>query len=133
MADEVRKLAERTNKSAQEIDEKVLAMQKATNHAASNMEYVMNKAECIKTYSESSSRHIRLILESTLESTLQIEILAHEINQQAQSASKISRTVATVAAVGEESYVTGEKMEDVSNNLDSTASELKITVSKLKL
>lgn len=133
VADEVRKLAERTNKSAQEIDEKVLAMQNATNHAASNMEYVMNKAECIKTYSESSSRHIRLILESTLESTLQIEILANEINQQAQSASKISKTVATVAAIGEESYITGKKMESVSNNLDSTASELNVTVSKFKL
>lgn len=133
VADEVRKLAERTSRSAQEIDEKVLAMQHATNHAASNMEYVMNKADCIKVYSESSSRHLQLILESTLESTLQIENLADEINQQAQSASSISRTVATVASIGEESHSTGIELKNVSNNLDSTANNLKSTVSKFKL
>jgi methyl-accepting chemotaxis protein len=133
VADEVRKLAERTNKSAKEIDEKVLAMQQSTNKAVSDMEYVMKRAEGVMSSSESSSKHIRLIRESTLESTLQIESLAEEIHQQTQSASDISERVAMVASIGDESFSNGKKLEDVSNHLDSTAKALNLTVSRFVL
>lgn len=133
VADEVRKLAERTNTSAREIDEKVLAMQKSTNKAVGDMEQVMLRAESVRAISESSSKHIRLIRESTLESTVQIEKLADQIDQQTQSASDISERVSTVALIGEESFTNGKKLEDVSNRLDSTAKALNLTVSKFKL
>lgn len=133
VADEVRKLAERTNKSAREIDEKVLAMQQSTNKAVNDMEQVMHRAESVRAISESSSKHVRLIRESTLESTVQIEKLADQIHQQTQSASDISNRVSTVALIGEDSFTNGKKLEDVSNRLDSTAKALNLTVSKFKL
>lgn len=133
VADEVRKLAERTNESAREIDSKVLAMQHSTNKAVNDMEQVMQRAESVRTFSESSSKHIRLIRESTLESTIQIEKLADQIHQQTQSASDISKRVSTVALIGEDSFTNGKKLEDVSNRLESTAKALNMTVSKFKL
>ena len=133
VADEVRKLAERTNESAREIDSKVLAMQHSTNKAVNDMEQVMQRAESVRTFSESSSKHIRLIRESTLESTIQIEKLADQIHQQTQSASDISTRVSTVALIGEDSFTNGKKLEDVSNRLESTAKALNMTVSKFKL
>jgi len=97
------------------------------------MEQVMHRAESVRAISESSSKHIRLIRESTLQSTVQIERLADQIHQQTQSASDISERVSTVASIGEDSFTNGKKLEEVSSRLDSTAKALNMTVSKFIL
>ncbi len=128
VADEVRKLAERTAASAKEIDEKVVTMQDATRVAVGSMESVVQRAAGGQRLSEDAARHVHEIQASTTLAASAIEDVSASIIEQNRAASDISERVSAVARMSEENCAAGALSATVSSDLDGAAARLNQTM-----
>lgn len=133
VADEVRKLAERTTASTREIDEKVVAMQSSTRAAVGNMESVVQRAEGGRKLSEKAASHMHEIRDSTVWVVGSIKEVAAAMVEQSRAASDISERVDAVSRMSQENCAAGALTATVSNNLDGAAKGLRLAVEQFKV
>ncbi|MBS0370483.1 MAG: methyl-accepting chemotaxis protein [Proteobacteria bacterium] len=133
VADEVRKLAERTAASAKEIDEKVMTMQAATRVAVTSMESVVQRAAGGQKLSEDAARHVQEIRTSTTHAATAIDEVSSSIIEQNRAASDISERVSAVARMSEENCAAGTLSATVSRDLDGAAARLHQTMAIFKV
>ncbi|WP_412072555.1 methyl-accepting chemotaxis protein [Pseudomonas fluorescens] len=133
VSDEVRSLAQRTSVSAQEIDDKVAAMQRSTKLAVEKMQAVMTSAEGGRRLSEQAAQHIHDIQESTTLATQFIEQVSGAVADQNRATREISERVATVARMSEENCSAGNLSASISSDLDRAANALRLNVDRFKV
>ena len=133
VADEVRKLAEKTSKSTDEINETILGIQRETESTVAAMgkvaplarEGVLLADEAVKYLDE-----IRKISETTLS---QANDVATATKEQARAINDIAANVEHIASMSEETGATIQVNTQFAEDLSRVTSELKQSVSFFKL
>ncbi len=133
VADEVRKLAERTAISTTEISETINAMRTSASDAVASMEGVVGKVTKGVESAQQASEAIRLIGEESRKAVTMVEEIASAIREQATAMNNIATQVERIAQMSEESSAAAGHSADTAQNLDRIANNLQNIVRTYKL
>ncbi|MBF0338128.1 MAG: methyl-accepting chemotaxis protein [Nitrospirae bacterium] len=133
VADEVRKLAERTGSATTEIGKMITAIQVETEKAVTSMNGATNMVEVGVDLSTQAGESLNEIVNSI--STLQL--MVQQITSATEEMSTVSETITsdieTVATVSKETMTTAQQIANSSNELSKLSSELQDVISQFKL
>ena len=133
VADEVRKLAEKSGKSATEIDKVTTSL---SQQSAVVEEMVNNGLRSLNATQEQAARVSRTLKDagkSVLESTQGINDIAASVSEQSVASTEIARNVEKIAQMSEENYASVQTNTRDVMQLDKLARELQDAVSKFKV
>jgi len=133
VADEVRKLAERTSKSTEEIGQRVQAMQASTHEAVTGMESVVRQVDQGKSLSGQASGRIEEIQGSAGQVSNAINEISAALDEQSAVAQDIARQVETVARMSEDNSNAAGETARVATELDRYATALRETANRFKV
>lgn len=147
VADEVRKLAEQSQQSSQQISELINEIQVDMARSNNSIDQVKSDVQEGLTIVGKTEESFEVILDSLDKVGMQIDDLAATAEQMSASAQEVSANVAsstsmsrdssmnsqTVAAATEEQLASMEEISSASNNLSEMAMNLQELVSKFKL
>ena len=132
VADEVRKLAERTSLSTTEIGGMVGKIQNGTRSAVSSMqagvEQVSNGVELANQAGDSINR----IRDGALRVTAVVNGISDSISEQSAAGNEIARKLETIAQMSEESAVAVRHTADAARQLHTLSASLHQTVARFK-
>ncbi|MDR3410079.1 MAG: methyl-accepting chemotaxis protein [Formivibrio sp.] len=133
VADEVRKLAERTAGATQEITHTIRGIQNDTDLAAAQMDSVRGQVALGVELTEKAAGALREInsgARATLEKTREVAGAAHE---QSQASNSIAGNIERIAQMVEESDAAVHSAHDQVRQLDDLAKDLHQTAARFKL
>ena len=133
VADEVRKLAERTTASTDAINELVVSMQSSGQEAVHWMGSVNEQVTIGKRLSDSTVSHIDGIRDSAQQVVAAVTDISEALNEQNATAHAIAQQVETVARLSETNSATARETESISANLDRLSSNLKTATGKFRV
>ena len=133
VADEVRKLAERTAGSAREIGSMVTTMQASALGAVGNVDAVVARAQDGRMRSEEAAVRIGEIRDSAHQVTTAVGEVSAALSEQDRTAKDISRRVEIVARMSEASCAAGQRAATVSRDLEGAACALRETVDRFRV
>jgi methyl-accepting chemotaxis protein len=133
VADEVRKLAERTQSATREIDKMISKLQNDARSAVDKVQSGVQHVELGYKSAESARDSIKQIMDNTLVTTDMINQIAAAAEQQAVTTNEIAGNVEKINTI---SIHNSEELEDVAKSaeqVNSEASELMAVISTFKL
>ncbi len=133
VADEVRKLAERTASATQDINRTIQAIQGDTAQAASRMDVVTDQVSLGVSLTEKAAEALREIevgARMTLEKTREV---ANAAQEQSQASNNIAGNIERIAQMVEESDAAVHSAHDQVRRLDDLAKELHQAAASFKL
>lgn len=133
VADEVRKLAERTTDATSEVAESVEAIQEGTRSAVQFMETGKHKVDDGMGNAQSAGRALHDIVTSTSSITPIIESIAAAANQQAAAANEISENVLRIESVTNQSADAISQVNQATMMLSEKSESLLEIVRKFRL
>ncbi len=133
VADEVRKLAERTASSTTDISKVVNAMQSTTQTAVAGMESVVQRVDVGNTLSDQAATRVGEIQGSAQHVAEAINDISVALNEQSSVAQDIARRVETVARMSEENSFAAKNTAQVAEELDRLADALRQTAGRFKV
>ena len=133
VADEVRKLAERTSSSTQEISATIDAMKRSASNAVLGMEGVVDKVTQGVERSKKANTAIQQIGESSRATVEMVEEIASAIQEQGSATNSIAGHVERIAQMSEESSAAAENSSQAARNLDHLAADMLAIVSAYRL
>ena len=133
VADEVRGLAQRTQKSTEEIHTLVAALQSGTQHVAN----VMNSSRTLTDSSVTLTRQAGTSLQGITRTVSNIQSMNQQIaaaaEQQSAVAEEISRSIINVRDVSEQTAAASDETAKSSVELTRLGNQLQMTVSHFKV
>ncbi len=133
VADEVRKLAERTGSATVDISTKIEAIQRDTDGAVEGMHASGKRLEEVVALSAAAAASLARISEGTAAARARVEDIAHATEEESQAGAAIARNVEQVAAMAEENkQAIGETAHDaqqltaLANRLDNLVGRFKV-------
>ncbi|MBK8946120.1 MAG: HAMP domain-containing protein [Ignavibacteriae bacterium] len=133
VADEVRKLAERTTTATKEIATMIKQIQKDTNNAVESIESGTKVVENGKELANKAIISLKEIIESTNETKDVINLVAAASEQQSSSAEQISRNLTNINLVAKESAVGVQQIAKATEDLSNLTINLQEKISMFKL
>ena len=133
VADEVRKLAERTTKATTEIATMIKEIQETTGEAVSSMEEGTKQVEAGTELAGKAGDSLAEIVGVVNEVVTVIEQIAAAADEQSASSEQISSNVGSVASVAEESASSAEQMATSAEQLNRQTESLNKVVNRFKL
>ncbi len=133
VADEVRKLAERTASSTTDISKVVGSMQSTTQSAVVGMESVVQRVDVGNTLSDQAAMRVGEIQGSAQHVAEAINDISVALNEQNSVAQDIARRVETVARMSEENSFAARNTAQVAEELDQLADALRETAGRFKV
>ena len=133
VADEVRKLAERTTKATGEIAETIKAIQEDTKGASSSMEEAHEAVGRGKDATVKTEEVLGAIVDSVTQAMEMIRQIAVASEQMSSGAEEISHNVEAISTVTKESASGAEQMAGAAEELNQQAETLRDLVNKFKL
>ena len=133
VADEVRKLAERTATSTQEIAATIEAMRGSASEAAAGMGNVVAEVGRGVDSAREASEAIRQIGEGSREAVTIVAEITAAIHEQASAMTSIAQQVERIAQMSEESSAAAGNSAQIAKDLDTLASEVQQIVGAYKL
>jgi methyl-accepting chemotaxis protein len=121
VADEVRKLAERTSQATGEIAATITAIQTETRSAVASIESCSSQAQAGAEQAQRAASSLAEISAGARGTLEKVKLIADAANQQSASAQEITQQVETVRAAAEASHDTSTKTMVASANLDALA------------
>lgn len=129
VADEVRKLAERTTKATKEIAETISAIQKEAKEADSSMVEARSAVEVGSRLTSEVEEALRAILDNMKNLTLEIEQVAAASEEQSTTAEQISKNIEMINSVTNETSKgitqiakSSEELQRIIENLNNQVS-----------
>jgi len=133
VADEVRKLAERTSISTKEIATTIDTMRSSASHAVTSMQGVVAKvADGVERAREANSA-IKQIGESSRSAVSMVEEITEAIREQGSATNNIATQVERIAQMSEESSAAAGNSAESAHELDRLATEMQHIVSAYRL
>ena len=133
VADEVRKLAEKSAKSASEIDQ----VTNSLNQKSSLVEGVVQTGLRSLQTTQQQVEHVSVVLtaagEAVLQSSHGVSDIATSVNQQSLASTEIARNVEKIAQMSEESHAAVQSNNRDIVRLEGLAKELQSAVSRFKV
>lgn len=133
VADEVRKLAERTSSSTVQIAHTINTMQVSATQAVSSMKNVVDKVNIGVRYTEDAHTAMNQIGEGGRQSAGMMEEIATAIHEQGAATNNIANQVEKIAQMSEESSAAAAESARSAQELDRLASEMQKIVSAYRL
>ncbi len=125
VADEVRKLAERTALATQDIANKIVAMQNATCLAGEQMATSVDQVNSGIAHADESNTAVDRIRVGVARVESEIEAISTALKEQAIASNEIARRVESVAQVSQENRSRAEETAHLSVDLASLAGKLR--------
>lgn len=133
VADEVRKLADRTTCSAHEIGMMISAMQLAVTNTMSDMEGVAGNADQSIAAAEEAALRMNEISASANKVSEAIKEVSGALASQEHSAQEIAQRVGLVATLSRQNSMTATRVASLSQALDGASDTLHRVVHRFKL
>ncbi len=133
VADEVRKLAERTSKATREIREKIELIQKRTSGAVDAMNNGRKDVDVGVELASGAGESLTKIVEIVKNVSNMIQQIATAEEQQSTAASEISSSMEGISAVTSEASGSVKDTSSAASELSKIASELQAMTSQFKL
>ena len=133
VADEVRKLAERSSQATKEIGAMIKAIQSETREAVHSMEEGVREVEKGAVSSEKSGESLREILDQINEVTMQINQIATAAEQQTATTSEITTNIHQVTEVVHQSARGAEETSTAAAQLAEQSQQLQNLVGKFRV
>jgi methyl-accepting chemotaxis protein len=133
VADEVKKLAERTAKSTAEIGNMILLIQTELSKVVTSMGNVKSKVEAGVNYSNEAGNALRNIVESAETLSTMVQEIAAATEQMSATSETISRDMETIATVSQETSRSTEQTTQAALNLSRLSGNLQEIVAEFKL
>lgn len=133
VADEVRKLAERTGKSTTEISEMIVAIQNETAKAVQSMEEGTRTVESGVDLATQAGDALGKIVGSVSALQSTVQQIASATEEMTATAESISSDIEAVASAAKETSASAEEITHAANDLSILSSDLKADVDKFKI
>jgi methyl-accepting chemotaxis protein len=132
VADEVRKLAEKTMGATKEVGDNIRSIQAATRKNIEDMTQAGTMVEKATELSTSSGRSLAEIVSYSEESSSQVQSIASAAEEQSAASEEISRSIDEVNRVAMETADSMEQSAHAVNELAAMAGELRRLIEELK-
>ena len=133
VADEVRKLAERTGSATSDIARMISAIQSETSQAVAGMEQAGPQVEEGKNMAEEAATILAEIHTQALESLGHVRDVANATTQQATAATEVAQHMENIASMAEETNAAMQNNADAAVELDRIATSLRQEVSSFRV
>ena len=133
VADEVRKLAERTSTSTKEIASTIETMRTGAENAVTCMQGVVSKVTLGVDRACEANESIRQIGERSGQAVEMVEEIASAIKEQGAATNNIAAQVERIAQMSEESSAAAENSAEAAKDLDRLASDMQQIVNAYRL
>ena len=133
VADEVRKLAERTSASTQEIASTIDTMRSSASNAVASMEGVVAKVAQGVERAQEANASIKQIGEGSRHAVGMVGEIAEAIREQGSATNNIATQVERIAQMSEESSAAAGNSAQAANELDRLAKDMQRIVSAYRL
>ena len=133
VADEVRKLAERTSASTQEISSTIDTMRTSASNAVVSMEGAVDKVTKGVQRAQEANESIKQIGEGSRNAVEMVEEIAIAIREQGSATNNIASQVERIAQMSEESSAAAGNSAQTAHDLNRLAAEMQQIVSAYKL
>jgi len=126
VADEVRKLAERTAASTEDIAHTIAAVQQHTGFAVTSMDSVAQEVQRGTELSQANSHSLEKILDATRHTSEMASQIAAMVRQQEQSTNRTAGSMETIAELSDDNSLSIKGLEQVTVNiLSKSVADLK--------
>jgi methyl-accepting chemotaxis protein len=133
VADEVRKLAERTTKATEEVSSSIREIQTETVHAVQQIEAGAGRVAKGVNLANSAGQALGRITQSSEGLSGMVQSIAAAADQQSSAASEIAGAVERINAVSRESAESANQAAQAANLLSQQAEKLQGLVCRFKL
>lgn len=133
VADEVRKLAERTTHSVEEISSVISAIQSGARTALESMESSRHVVQKVVTTAQLASASMAEIRDGTRSVQSAIEDISGALREQKTASTDVARNVESIAQMSEENAHAIVSVADTAGELVQLSDALKASVSRFKL
>ncbi|MDI6864849.1 methyl-accepting chemotaxis protein [Thermodesulfovibrio yellowstonii] len=133
VADEVRKLAERTTKATEQISETIKTIQNETVVAVSAMQESLQKVETGVSLSKEAENALLKIVNSVNSLQSMVQQIASATEEMSMVSEQISGDIAVVADVSKETALASEQIAQASQDLAKLSMDLKNIVSQFRM
>jgi len=133
VADEVRKLAERTAVSTQEISRTINTIRTGASNAVTSMQGVVSKVTKGVESAQEANEAIRQIGEGSRNAVGMVEEITSAIREQATATNNIAMQVERIAQMSEESSAAAGNSAETAQDLDRLATDMQRIVSTYRL
>ncbi|MBF0338012.1 MAG: methyl-accepting chemotaxis protein [Nitrospirae bacterium] len=133
VADEVRKLAERTSSATTEIGRMITAIQQETEKAVMSMSGATNMVEVGVELSTQTGKSLHEIVNSINSLQLMVQQIASATEEMSTVSETITSDIETVANVSRETMESSQQIAQSSSSLSRLSSELQEVVSQFKI
>jgi methyl-accepting chemotaxis protein len=133
VADEVRKLAERTTKATEEVAGSIRAIQDETRIAVERMTTGTQQVEVGVEKANAAGVTLKGIVQSAKDVASMIQSIAAASEQQSSASEQISRSLESINSVTREATAGASQAAQASTELSSKAEELRSMVARFKL
>ena len=132
VADEVRKLAEKTTRSSKEITEMIAKMQQSSEAAVKNIHAVVSQVEKSATYAQIARDSIERIRTGAGESEGYARDISLSLREQTQTGQMIAQQVEDISRMSEENANSVVNAQAAMRELEAESSSLQASVSRFK-
>jgi methyl-accepting chemotaxis protein len=133
VADEVRKLAERTQNATTEIGDLVTSTQNGVKRVISSMDEVTGNVEAGVELSEKVAASLDIIVEGVNSLEEMVSTISSATSEMASTSGQIQQDIDAVATVSEEITATANHIAESSSNLEQMSDDMKTLVSQFKI
>ncbi|RIX49816.1 MAG: methyl-accepting chemotaxis protein [Rhodocyclales bacterium GT-UBC] len=128
VADEVRKLAERTSASTQEIAKMIGAIRSVSKDAAESMTHAVSLVSTGVARADDASAAVKKISHASRSAVTMVEEITAAIREQSQTSNMISGSVESIAQMAEESSAAAQNSAESARHLDEVARQMSAVV-----
>ena len=133
VADEVRKLADRTTKATEEIAQSITAIQSETGQAVQRIEQGTAKVEEGVGLAQQSGQTLTAIVEGSQTVNTMIQSIATAAEEQSSAAEQIARNVESITAVTQQATQGAQQAATAANQLSQKSDQLQRMVAQFRL
>jgi len=132
VADEVRKLAERTSTATVEIEQMIAGIQSDTVQVVGVMDAALPQVQAGVSAAESAAESLRQIKSGAQASLQRIRDVADSTREQSEASTSIAQRVEQIAQMVEETSAAMQSTADTASDMEAMAAELNALVSRFR-
>ncbi|MCC6284896.1 MAG: methyl-accepting chemotaxis protein [Phycisphaerales bacterium] len=133
VADEVRKLAERTQQATREVASSINGIQAGTSDAVAQIGACTAKATAGATLAEDAAKMLKQIVDGSSTVQVAVESISATVTQQASAAEEIARSIESISSATKESYQAASQSAEAATSLSRDSEHLQTLVKRFVL